>query len=244
MCNEMREADVNRKALLQMIADFVQKILPSNTSRTPPAFSDKSSSPLKQTVTTPPRSFDPDAHEIIYETPTSTRKTGVIKDKEEDDVGGADNDHTEPDVQDFGNKYFGKVASPYVMSYLYNSPSLDTDFGIRKDDDGDFRIGKSLIEIGENSEIFVDGKTYTGTPGLYELITRKKVSKSLITIRDLKNYRRILEVSSAHRKHNNHKGPIKTKGGEKFREVISQLFPATNKRAVETVLRRSWIRYK
>ena len=97
-----------------------------------------------------------------------------MEDEEEDDVG---DDHAEPDVQDFGNKYFGKVAGPYVMSYLYNSLSLDTDFGIRKDD-GDFRIGKSLIEIGENSEIYIDGKTYAGTPGLYELITRKKVNKS------------------------------------------------------------------
>ena len=225
MRNEMREADVNRKALLQMIAEFVQKILPRTTPRTPPAFSDKCTSPLKQTVTPPPRSFDPDAHKIIYEAPTSSRETGVIEDEEED-VG---DDHAEPDVQNFGNKYFGKVAGPYVMSYLYNSPSLDTDFGIRKDDDGDFRIGKSLIQIGENSEIYVDGKTYTGTPDLYELITRKKVNNSLITTRDLKNYRCILEASSAHKKQNSPKGPIKTTRGVKFREVISHLFPATKR---------------
>jgi len=167
-----------------------------------------------------------------------------MKEEDEDDDVGDDDDHAEPDVQDFGNKYFGKLAAPYVMSYLYNSPSLDKDFGIRKDDDGDFRIGNSLIEIGENSEIYIDGKTYAGTPGLYELITRKKVNKSLITTRDLKNYRRILESSSAHKKHNNPRGPIKTTRGVKFREVISHLFPATNKRAVETALRRSWIRYK
>ena len=114
-------------------------------------------------------------------------------------------------------KYFGKIASPYMMSYLYNRTSLDIDFGIRKDDAGDFRIGKSLIEIDENSYVYVDGKTYTGTPGLYELITRKKVNKSLITTRDLKNYRRILEASSANKKHNNTKGPIKTTRGVKFR---------------------------
>ena len=130
-----------------------------------------------------------------------------MEDEEDDDDVG--DDHAEPDVQDFGNKYFGKVAGPYVMSYLYNSPSLDTDFGIRKDDDGDFRICRSFIEIGENSEIYIDGKTYEGTPGLYELITRKKVNKSLITTRDLKNYRRILEASSAYKKCNNPKGPIK-----------------------------------
>ena len=94
---------------------------------------------------------------------------------------------------------------------------------------GIFQIGKSLIEIGEISEIYVDGKTYTGTPGLYELITLKKVNKCLITTRDLKNYRRILEASSAHKKHNNPKGTIKTTRGVKFREVISHLFPATKR---------------
>ena len=117
MRNEMREADVNRKALLQMITDFVQKILPRTTPHTPPAFSNKSTSPLKHTVTPTPQSFDPNAHEIIYETPTSSLETGVMDDEEEegDDVG---DDHAEPDVQAFGNKYFVKVAGPYVMSYL------------------------------------------------------------------------------------------------------------------------------
>jgi len=178
---------------------------------------------LKQTVTPSPprlRSVHPDSHEIMFETPSSSQERGLLEDEEEE-VGNADNDYVETDAREFGNKYFSEIASPYVMSYLYDSTSLDKDFGIRKDDDGDFRIGRSLIEFGENSDIYVDGKTYAGTPGLYELITRKKVNKSLITTGDLKNYRRILEASSAHKKHNNPKGPIKTTRGVKFREVIS-----------------------
>ena len=53
MRNEMREADVNKKALLWMIGDFFQKILPSNTPslRTTGDFCDKPTTPLKQTVT-------------------------------------------------------------------------------------------------------------------------------------------------------------------------------------------------
>ena len=123
---------------------------------------------------------------------------------------------------------------------------LDKEFGIRKDADGHFGIGKSPIEIDENSDVFVEGKTYTGTPGLFELLTRKKINKSLITTQDLKNYRRILDVTNAHRKHNKRAGVIKATRGVKFREVISHLFPATtmNKRGVETALRRTWIRYK
>ena len=83
----MREAD-NRKALLRMIADFVQKILTSNTPshRTTVDFSDKPTTPLKQTVTpSPPRppSVHPDSHEIMYETPSSSQERCVLEDEEE-----------------------------------------------------------------------------------------------------------------------------------------------------------------
>ena len=74
-----------------------------------------------------------------------------------EDVGNAEeDDDVETGVRDFGIKYFGKIASGYVTSYLYNRSYLDKDFGIRKDADGQFRIGKSLIEFDENSDVFVD----------------------------------------------------------------------------------------
>jgi len=90
MRNEVREAYVNRKALLRMIADFVQKILPSNTPshRTKVDFSDNPTTPLKQTVTHPPpkRSVHSDSHEIMYETPSSSQERGVLEDEEEEEV--------------------------------------------------------------------------------------------------------------------------------------------------------------
>ena len=131
-----------------------------------------------------------------------------------------------------------------MTSYLYNRLFLDKEFGIRKDADGQLRIGKSPIDIVENTDVFVEGKTYTGTPGLFDLLTRKKINKSLITTHDLKNYRRILEATNALRQHNKRAGVIKAKRSVKFRVVISHLFPATTKSGVETALRRTWIRYK
>ena len=57
MRNEMREADIKRKSLIQTIADFIQKILPSNTtlsSGTPkselPDFSPRLSKPVSPSV--------------------------------------------------------------------------------------------------------------------------------------------------------------------------------------------------
>ena len=78
--------------------------------------------------------------------------------EEEEDLGIAEDDDVETEIRDFGTKYFGKIANPYV-TYIYNTSALDKDFGIRKDADGQFRLGRSLIEIDEKSDVFVDGKT-------------------------------------------------------------------------------------
>ena len=71
----------------------------------------------------------------------------VIQEEEEEDVSNAEDNYVETEVEDFGNKYFGKIARPYVTFYLYNRACLYKDFGIRKDADGQFRIGKSPVEI-------------------------------------------------------------------------------------------------
>ena len=250
----MREADVNRKSLIQTIADFVQKILPSKTllSRgTPkselPDFSARLSkyvSPSIQTETdivTASPSLPSTSHEIIYETPKISLDAGEIQ-EEEKDVGN-EGDVTEKEVQQFGTKHFGELPSPYVTPNLYNRSYFDTDFGISKDADGQFRIGNSLNEIDEHSNVIVQGKTYTGTQGLFEFLTRKKVNHSLISTQDLKNYKRTLQVTSGHMKNNDPLGVIKTTRGVKFREVITQLFDATRKRVVETALRHKCLRY-
>jgi hypothetical protein len=52
--------------------------------------------------------------------------------EEEEDVGDV-GDVTEKEVQQFGSKDFGLLASLYVTPYLYNRPCLDRDLGICKD---------------------------------------------------------------------------------------------------------------
>jgi hypothetical protein len=101
--------------------------------------------------------------------------TGEIQEEEDVDDEG---DVTETDVQQFGTKHFGELASPYVTPYLYNKAYLDRYFGIRKDPAGQFRMGNSEIEIDEDSNVILQGKTYTGTKGLFKLLTRKKVNQS------------------------------------------------------------------
>ena len=95
----------------------------------------------------------------------------------------------------FSAKYFGAVASPYVSAYIYRTGNVDRDFGMRRVADGSFRIGNAEVVIDQDSNVFVQGISYRGTRGLFELLTRKKFDQSFITDRDLESYREILEAT-------------------------------------------------
>jgi hypothetical protein len=84
----------------------------------------------------------------------------------------------ETTVKEYSTKYFGPVDSPYIRAYVYGRGNLDRDFGIRTDADRQFTIGSAIIDIDQNSNVFVQGKSYKRTRGLIELLIRKKVDPS------------------------------------------------------------------
>jgi hypothetical protein len=103
---------------------------------------------------------------------------------------------------------------------------------------GSFRIGNADVGIDQDSNVFVQGKSYKGKRGLFELLTRKKVDQSFITDGDLRSYSEILEATHRHLENNDPAGVIKTTRGAKFKDVISKLFPtAMLQDAVHRVLR-------
>ena len=104
---------------------------------------------------------------------------------------------SEPVVAEFSTKHFGSVASPYVSYYAFRARNVDKDLGIRRKVDGTFKIGTSTVEIDPQSNVYVQGEMYEGTPRLFELLTRKKEDHFLISTKDLKNYRHILNTTNA-----------------------------------------------
>ena len=94
--------------------------------------------------------------------------------------------------------------------------------------------------------MFVEGKSYKGTRGLFELLTRKKVDRSFITDSDLRSYREILGSKHGLLENHDPSGVIKTTRGVKFKDVISKLFPAggVTRRGSESSLRKKWIPFK
>ena len=53
------------------------------------------------------------------------------------------------------------------------------------------------MTVDTNSDLYIRDKRFNGTRGLLELLTRKKVDK-LVSEDDLKQYKSILDFTSAH----------------------------------------------
>ena len=93
-----------------------------------------------------------------------------------------------------------------------------------QDDKGSyFKIGRSGFKY-NNKHVFVDGKKYKSTQGLWELLTKSKLDKNLGTFEDRQAYKQILFLSNAHRVNYSPTGRIKANKGLKYTRFISQLF--------------------
>jgi hypothetical protein len=73
----------------------------------------------------------------------------------------------------------GEIATAYLKRFAEKANTTDKIFGIH-DRGGKFYIGNTEIMLdGDNITLMGDGephKTYTGTPGLWELIVSKQPS--------------------------------------------------------------------
>ena len=95
------------------------------------------------------------------------------------------------------------MASSYLKPLL--SPRrhvVENHYGIRSYG-VNFIIGDSIISVDRESNLKIKGKHYKGTRDLWELLARKDVDSDVITERDLKKYKTILEATNAHFKNSN-----------------------------------------
>jgi hypothetical protein len=164
------------------------------------------------------------ARDVIYETPTSLPPLSIKRD-DDDDVS-TDDQQIEREVLDFGAMTVGALASPYVAPYLYEPKrrGLDTVYGIRREG-GVFMIGDSQLGVDHDGNIHIKDVEFPATKGLWELLTRKTVDNDLVTGADLKQYKAILKMTHAHLEGYKPDANIHTSRGNKFRDVISKLFP-------------------
>jgi len=96
------------------------------------------------------------------------------------------------------------------------------------------------VTVDRYSDFCIRNKHFKGTRGLWELLTRKKVGTNTVTESDLRQYKRILNLASAHLEGYEPGAPIHISKGVKFRTVIAKLFPQTKQRGTEESLRQQW----
>jgi hypothetical protein len=59
------------------------------------------------------------------------------------------------------------------------------------DTDGSFKIGRSNFKYNDK-HVFVDGKNYKATPGLWELLTKSKPDRNLLSVQDKPSRKQII----------------------------------------------------
>lgn len=109
------------------------------------------------------------------------------------------------------HKYLNKLRTKHA-------DDLDTEFGVRHLKEG-LKIGDSIVAFHGNS-MMLKNQTYSLTPGLIELIFKKKPSLQSVTTDDKTTYSRILDVTYACQKHYKANSSPRTSSIPKYKNII------------------------
>ncbi|KAE9530111.1 hypothetical protein AGLY_011573 [Aphis glycines] len=108
----------------------------------------------------------------------------------------------------------------FEITDWFKSYDIDKTYGPKINTNGNMYLGKKEIKLVDNT-LTIEDSSYPITPGLGNLIFSK--SPKLYTSNDLKTYKSILNKTSAHLTADGSK--IK-KGGNKYTDIIQNLFPS------------------
>nr|CAH7716797.1 unnamed protein product [Callosobruchus chinensis] len=122
----------------------------------------------------------------------------------------ADDDDEQSRFQDIEQSSFNDYLEQYdplprkYINDMYKdieNKDFDHKYGVRHDKITEtFMIGDSKLNI-VGSDIYVQGKRYRGTQGLYELLFKKYPNDTVFTDEDKKNYKQIVYKTNAHRRY-------------------------------------------
>jgi len=111
----------------------------------------------------------------------------------------------------------GLIASKYLAKAT-NKKKWDENFGPEGDDKGNLRLGDAEFKT-DGNDMIINGKRYSGTGGLWELVTMKKPKTGSYDGEDMKKYKEILISSTAMRSSKNPQRPA-ANGGHKWETFV------------------------
>jgi hypothetical protein len=124
---------------------------------------------------------------------------------------------------------FHELTRKYVEGMLRNRDQYDFKYGIRHDPITEkFYIGNTPVTIKEKEpDLIIGGVTYKGTPGLYELLFKKRPGD--YTTFDERKYNEILQATSAHRRQYEPQGQIEGNKSWKYKYIIHPILQQRNR---------------
>nr|CAI5850281.1 unnamed protein product [Callosobruchus analis] len=179
----------------------------------------------QQQLKLPIRAFRP--RRLSFSTPPVDIKQNIIDsinsgdytalDSDEDDGGGGGGgakahrarNLAEESLMEYLDQY-DPLPRKYIREMYEDDEHKETDhqYGVRLDTTVEkLKIGDSQLDI-VGSDVYVKGKRYKGTQGLYEQLFKKYPNKALFNDEDVENYRRIVYKTNAHRRHHRRSGQI------------------------------------
>ena len=99
---------------------------------------------------------------------------------------------------------------------------IDPYFGIIENENGDYQMGNTLVEITTDDNIVVNGEEFHGTTGLWSLIMFKKPREDTYSTEDLERYQRLVDVTNVMSFPNNLRKNSHVKGTYKWKKIFQK----------------------
>ena len=111
-----------------------------------------------------------------------------------------------------------------VQKILKYSKDVDIDpyFGIIENENGDFQMGITIVQITKDDDILTEGVKFQGTTGLWSLIMFKKPKEGNYSLKDLEEYQRLVEMTNVMSLPNNLRRNSNVKGTYKWKHIFSR----------------------
>lgn len=131
------------------------------------------------------------------------------------------------------NGQFGPLVSAYLRGMITNADKeFDHVHGLRVGDNGQWMLGSKVARFDLDDNLSIGDETFASTKGLLELIF--KCSPQEYSTGDLEQYKRILQLTNAHRRSYKADKPLRSSRSAKYKGIIRELFrrekPTSKKR--------------
>lgn len=148
---------------------------------------------------------------------TQTEPSGEDDDAEESSI--VDEYQT---LDTYINSSFGPISSAYIRAMITDGKDFDNVNGFRAEANGEWMLGNKIARFDKDDNLLIGDHSFAPTNGLLELIFKREPQE--FTTGDLQQYKRILDLTNAHRQLYAADKPIRATRAHKYTSIIKDLY--------------------